>query len=106
MTVQKLYVAVVTLSNQDNTKLLQQFKSGFKRMISWNEYLSKVKTFARHRYLDYLIVPKHPGANRLFVLSFKNEEGREGHSGYYLLAVKIKDYKLRLTVETFYYQPT
>ena len=73
-------------------------------MISWNEYLSKVKTFARHQYLDYLIVPKHPGANRLFVLSFKNEEGREGHSGYYLLAVKIKDYKLRLTVETFCYK--
>ena len=27
----KLYVLVVTLSTQDNTKLLQQFKLGFKR---------------------------------------------------------------------------
>ena len=27
----KLYVPVVTLSTQDNTKLLQQLKSGFKK---------------------------------------------------------------------------
>ena len=29
----KLYVPVVTLSTQDNVKLLQQFKSGFKPII-------------------------------------------------------------------------
>ena len=32
----KLYVRVVTLSTQDNVKLLQQLKSGFKRTINWN----------------------------------------------------------------------
>ena len=32
----KLYVPVVSLSNQDNAKLLQQLKSGFKRTINWN----------------------------------------------------------------------
>ena len=37
----KLYVPVVTLSTQDNSKLLQQLKLGFKRVISWNKYLSK-----------------------------------------------------------------
>ena len=37
----KLYVPVVTLSTQDNAKLLQQLKSGFKRVINWNKYLSK-----------------------------------------------------------------
>ena len=35
------YVPVVTLSTQDNAKLLPQLKSGFKRTISWNKYLSK-----------------------------------------------------------------
>ena len=30
-----LYVPVVTLSTQDNAKLLPQLKSGFKRTISW-----------------------------------------------------------------------
>ena len=33
----KLYVPVVTLSTQDNAKLLQQLKSGFKRIINWNK---------------------------------------------------------------------
>ena len=37
----KLYVSVVTLSTQENAKLLQQLKSGFKRVINWNKYLSK-----------------------------------------------------------------
>ena len=37
----KLYVPVVTLSTQDNSKLRQQLKSGFKRVINWNKYLSK-----------------------------------------------------------------
>ena len=37
----ELYVPVVILSTQENTKLLQQLKSGFKRVINWNKYLSK-----------------------------------------------------------------
>ena len=37
----KLYVPVVTLSAKENAKLLQQLKSGFKRVINWNKYLSK-----------------------------------------------------------------
>ena len=37
----KLYVTIVTLSTEDNAKLLQQLKSGFKRVVNWNKYLSK-----------------------------------------------------------------
>ena len=37
----KLYVPVATSSAQDNAKELQQLKSGFKRTINWNKYLSK-----------------------------------------------------------------
>ena len=36
-----LYLPVVTLSTQDNAKLLLQLKSGFERKISWNKYLAK-----------------------------------------------------------------
>ena len=32
----KLYVPIVTLSTQDDAKLLQQLKSGFKRTINWS----------------------------------------------------------------------
>ena len=40
----KLYVPVVTLSNADNSKLLQQLKSGFILTINWNKFQSKVTT--------------------------------------------------------------
>ena len=39
----KLYVPVVTLSTEDNAKLLQQLKSNFKRKITWNKYESSIK---------------------------------------------------------------
>ena len=42
----KLFVPVVTLSTQDNAKLLHQLKSGFKRTINWNKYQSNIKTSA------------------------------------------------------------
>ena len=34
----KLYVPVATLSTQDNAKLLEHLKSGFKRTINLNKY--------------------------------------------------------------------
>ena len=40
----KLYVPVVTLSTQENIKLLKQLESGLKRTINWNKYLAKTKT--------------------------------------------------------------
>ena len=40
----KLYVPVLTLSSNNNGKLLRQLKSGFKRTINWNKYQSKTTT--------------------------------------------------------------
>ena len=88
----KLYVPVVTLSTQDNAKLLQQLKSGFKRIINWNKYESNLKTFAQNRYLNYLINWSFQRVNTLFVLSFENEDTRTSHSTYYLQKVEIEDY--------------
>ena len=87
----KLYVPVVTLSTQDNAKLLQQLKSGFKRTINWNKYQSSIKTYAQSRYLNHLVDPSFQGVNRLFVLSFENEADRASRSTYYLPNVEIKD---------------
>ena len=36
----KLYVPVVTLSKENDTKLLEQLKLGFKRTMNWNKYRS------------------------------------------------------------------
>ena len=87
----KLYVPFVTLSIQDNAKLLQQLKSGFKRTISWNKYQSIIKTFAQDRYWNHLVAPNFQGVNRLFVSSFENEDDRTLHSTYYLPKVETKD---------------
>ena len=49
----KLYVPLVTLSNQDKAKLLQQLKSGFKRIINWNKHLSKPELLAQNPNLNH-----------------------------------------------------
>ena len=64
----KLYVPVMTLSTQDNTKLLQQLKSGFKGRMNWNKYKSDRKTYAQNRYLKHLVDLSFEGVNRLVVL--------------------------------------
>ena len=51
----KHYVTIITLSTQDNTKLLQQLRSGFKRAFNWNKYQSKVSTERQNQCLDFLI---------------------------------------------------
>ena len=101
----KLYVPVVTLSTQDNAKLLQQLKSGFKRIINWNKYESSPKTYAQNRYLNHLINPSFQGVNRLFLLSFKNEDQRKSHSTYYLPKVEIKDYHVIIDGKNAFDQP-
>ena len=101
----KLYVPVVTLSTQENTKLLQQLKSGFKRVINWNKYLSKPELLAQNPDLNYLVEPSFQGVNRLFVLAFENDAQRTSHSGYYLPNVEIKDYNIMTNGENFFDQP-
>ena len=63
----KLYVSVVTLSTQDNSKQLQQLKSGFKRAISCNKYLLKPELLGQNAELNYLFELSFQGVNRLFV---------------------------------------
>ena len=65
----KLYMPVVTLSTQNNTKLLPQFKSGFKRTINLSKYLSKpellTQTWIR------LVEISFQGFNKLLFEHFK-----------------------------------
>ena len=101
----KLYVPVVTLSTQENTKFLQQLKSGFKRVINWNKYLSKPELIRRNSNLHYLVEPSFQGVNRLFVLAFENDDDRTDHEKSYLPTVEIKDYKIMINGENFFDQP-
>ena len=66
----KLYVPVVSLSKENDIKLLEQLKSGFKRTIKWNKYRSQMIVQPQNNNLNYLIDPTFTNVNRLFVLSF------------------------------------
>ena len=91
-----LSVPIVTLSTQDNAKLLPQLKSGFKRTISWNKYLAKPELLAQNANLNHLIEPSFQGVNRLFVLAFENDDQRISNKRYYIPNVEIKDYDVMI----------
>ena len=97
----KLYVPVVSLSTQENAKLLQQLKSGFKRVINWNKYLSKPELLAQNPNLNHLVEPSFQGVNRLFVLAFSNDNHRISTKRCNLPDVEIKDYKIMINGEKF-----
>ena len=101
----KLYVPVVTLSIQDNAKLLQQLKSGFKRVVMWNKYLSKPELLAQNPNLNHLIEPCFQGVNRLIVLAFENDTQRTSSKGNYLPNVEIKYYNVMNNGENLFDQP-
>ena len=101
----KLYVPVVTLSTQDNAKLLPQSKNGFKRTISWNKYLPKPELLAQKANLNHLIEPRFQGVNRLFVLAFENDDQRIRNKIYYIPNVEIKDYNVVIDRKNFFDQP-
>ena len=101
----KLYIPLVTLSTQENTKFLQQLKSGFKRVINWNKYLSKPELLAQNPNLNHLVEPSFQGINRLFVLAFENDNHRTSNERYYLPTVEIKDYNIVINGENFLDQP-
>ena len=101
----KLCVPVVNLPTQEKTKLLQQLKSGFRRVINWNKYLSKPELLLQNPNLNHLIEPSFQGVNRLFVLAFENDNQRISARRYYLPTVEKKDYNVLINGVNFFDQP-
>ena len=91
---------------QEDIKLHKQLESSFIRTINWNKYLAKTANQAQNRYLDYLVDPSFQGVNRLFILSFKDNDGRESHKQYYLPVVEIKDYSIMINWRNLFDQPS
>ena len=87
----KLYLPIVTLSAENDNKLLDQLKTGFRRTIKWNKYRSEMSNQTKNNNLNYLIDPTFINVNRLFVLTFENENGRTSFSKYYVPKFEIKD---------------
>ena len=98
----KFYVPVVTLSAENDNKLSEQLKTGFKRTIKWNKYRLEMSNQTKNNNLNYLIDPTFTNANRLFVFTFENEYDRTSFSKYYLPKVEIKDYNVLIDGKPFF----
>ena len=72
----KLYVPVVNLSAEND-----------KRSIKWNKDIPQISNQNKNNNLNYLIDPTFSNVNRLFVLPFKNEDGRTSYYKYYVPSV-------------------
>ena len=101
----KYYVPVVTLSKDDEIKLLTNLKSGFKREIIWNKYRSQMTTEAIKNNLNILIDPTFTNVNRLFVLAYPTADNRQSFSQFYLPKVMVKDYNVIIDKLAFFDLP-
>ena len=97
----KLYVPVVTLSKENDIKLLEQLKSGFRGTIKWNKCRSQLTIQNNNNNMNYLIDPTFTKVNRMFVLSFERieennvkKDHRDSFSHYYIPNAEIKDFNV------------
>ena len=56
-------------------------------------------------HLNYLIDATFTKVNRIFVLSFKNEEYRASFPKYYVAKVETKDFNVLIDGKTFFNVP-
>ena len=104
----KLCVPVVTLSKENDKKLLEQLKLGFKKTVKGNKYRSHMTIQPRNNNLDYIIDPAFTKVKRLFVSSFQRIEGnnvkinhRDSFLRYHLPNFKIKNFIVLIDRKSF-----
>ena len=101
----KLYVPGVPLSAENDNKLLDQLKTGFKRTNKWKKYGPEISNQTKNNKLNYLIDPTFTNVNRLFVLTFANEDDRTSFSKYYVPKAEIKDFNVLIDGKSFFEIP-
>ena len=83
----------------------EQLRTGFKRTIKYNKYKSQVTNQTKNNNLHYLIDPTFTKVNRLFVLSFENQNDRTSFSKYYVPNIQIKDFNVLIDGKSFFDMP-
>ena len=96
---------MLTLSTQDNAKLLEKLKFASKRTINWNKYQPKVSLERQNQDLDFLINPSCQVVKILFVLSLEDETQKTSYKRYYLLTVEIRNYNVMIEGKNCFGQP-
>ena len=101
-----MHVPVVTSSKENDIKLLEQLKLGFKRTIKSNKYRSQMTIQHKNNNLNYLIDPTFTNVNRLFVLAFTRTDirsYRNSFSHYYVPEAEIKDFNVLIDEKSFFW---
>ena len=112
----KLYVPIVTLSIEDNSKLTKLLNKGFKRLISSNEYkvtpnkIVEIADVNDVKHIRELLDSNCQGVKRLFVLAYNNTAGNnqvsvDSYEKYFLPRVKVDNYNVEIDGRNFYDQP-
>ena len=104
----KLYVPVVTLTKENDVKLLEQLKSGFKKTLKWTKYRSQMTVQPQNNNLNYLIDATFRNVNRLFILSFERNiigDNRDSFPHYNIPIVEIKDFNVLIEGKRFFDLP-
>ena len=112
----KLYAPVVTLSVEDNVKLVKQLNEGFKRSVYWNKNkvidikVVETATANAEKYIRELIDLSYQVVKRLFVLAYDNTASDDQVSVdyfkiYFLPRVNIENYNIETDGRNFYDQP-
>ena len=111
----KLYVPIVTLSIEDNSKLTKLLNEGFKRPIYWNEYkvipnkIVEIAAINEEKYIRELLDSSCQGVKSLFVLAYDNTAGNnqvsiDSYKIYFLPRAKIDNYNIEIDGRNFYDQ--
>ena len=103
----KLYVPIVTLRTDDNTKLSKLLNEGFKRSIHWNKYKVIFKDY-NNEYIRERIDASFQGVNKLFVLPYAggdNVTNENSYRRYFLPRTKTTNYNIEIDGRNFYDQP-
>ena len=106
----KLYVAVVTLSKEDNKDFLEQKDKRFQRSIYWNEYkTNEINENADANVFKYInLDPSFQGVNRLFLMAYNRANGqptRNGQRKYHLPRIDLEKYNVIIDGRNFYDNP-
>ena len=89
-----LYIPVVTLKSEDNTKLSKLLSEGFKRSIYWNKYQAILKDHAANKNRRERLDASFQGFSKLFILVYAlgdNITNENSYRKYFLPRLKIKN---------------
>ena len=103
----ELYIPIVTLKTEDNTKLSRLLSEGFKRPIYWSKYKIIFKNCNENEYIREKLDASFQGVNKLFILPFasgNNVTNENSNRKYFLPRLKIKNYNIEIDGRNFYDQ--